>query len=285
MPGPANATWTNATIAGILTLHACPARVWGTAPSRTAKSRSAPCLPSIPASSYPNPRRCVSPCPRRKAASNPAAPRHQYRPSKLAGRHLPIMIPRGKPTDQVLRAKFARILTAIDRSWDRKVGQRTCDARAPENVRCPACGRGDVTRSGHDDMQPCRQRCRCKACVGRFDDLSGTVLAGHHRPLRVWVLCPYLMGLNLTNRQIALELGLGASDTQAMNGALHCGLAAKAPAVTLKAQVEINEVYVVAVHKGQPAAVAERDSSDGAAGRQAHRATARWRRTSRPPLV
>jgi hypothetical protein len=25
------------------------------------------------------------------------------------------------------------------------------------------------------------------------------VLAGHHQPLRVWVLCLYFMGLNLSN--------------------------------------------------------------------------------------
>jgi hypothetical protein len=30
----------------------------------------------------------------------------------------------------------------------------------------------------------------------RFDDLTGTVLAGHHQPLRIWLLCLYVMGLN-----------------------------------------------------------------------------------------
>jgi len=55
--GPANATWTNATIAGILTLHVCPARCGARRRSRTAKSRSAPCLPLIPASSYRTRRR------------------------------------------------------------------------------------------------------------------------------------------------------------------------------------------------------------------------------------
>jgi hypothetical protein len=34
---------------------------------------------------------------------------------------------------------------------------------------------------------------------GRFDDLTGTVLAGHHQPLRVWVLRLPFMGLNLSN--------------------------------------------------------------------------------------
>ena len=41
--------------------------------------------------------------------------------------------------------------------------------------------------------------------MGRFDDLTGTVLAGHHQPLRVWLLCLYFMGLNLSNRQIDQE--------------------------------------------------------------------------------
>ena len=66
--------------------------------------------------------------------------------------------------------------------------------RWPEGVRCPVCDSSGVIRDGCDDTQPCRQRYRCKACSGRFDDLTGTVLAGHHQPLRVWVLCLYLMG-------------------------------------------------------------------------------------------
>ncbi len=154
--------------------------------------------------------------------------------------------------------------------------------RWPEGVRCPVCDSGVVIRDGHDDAQPCRQRYRCKACSGRFDDLTGTALAGHHQPLRVWVLCLYFMGLNLSNRQIALELGLDGSDVQAMTEQLRRGLAAKTPAVELAGEVEIDEVYVVAGHKGQPAAVAKRGGSDGAAGWQACRAAARWRRTSRP---
>ena len=153
--------------------------------------------------------------------------------------------------------------------------------RWPDGVRCPVCDSDAVIRDGCDDTQPCRQRYRCKACSGRFDDLTGTVLAGHHQPLRVWVLCLYFMGLNLSNRQIALELGLDVSDTQAMTEQLRAGLVAKAPAVTLKGQVEIDEVYVVAGHKGQPDEVAKRGGSGAAAGWQARRAAARWRRTSR----
>ncbi len=138
--------------------------------------------------------------------------------------------------------------------------------RWPDGVRCPACDSGAVIRDGCDDTQRARQRYRCKACAGRFDDLTGTVLAGHHQPLRVWVLCLYFMGLNLSNRQIAQELGLDGSDVRAMTEALRRGLEARTSKVTLAGQVEIDEVYVVAGHKGQPAAVAKRGVSAGAAG-------------------
>src|SRR3712207_6762199 len=138
--------------------------------------------------------------------------------------------------------------------------------RWPEGVCCPACGSGSVIRDGFDETQPHRRRYRCKACAGRFDDLTGTPLAGHHQPLRVWVLCLYFMGLNLSDRQIARELDLGASDVQAVTEALRGGLAAKVPGVRLEGEVEIDEVYVVAGHKGQPAAVAKGGGSDGAAG-------------------
>jgi transposase-like protein len=154
--------------------------------------------------------------------------------------------------------------------------------RWPEGVRCPGCGSAAVIWDGRDDTQLQRQRYRSKACAGRFDDLSATVLAGRHQPLGVWGLCLYFMGLNLANRQIAGELGLSPSDVQAMTEQLRRGLVAKAPDVALDGEVEVDEVYLVAGHKGQPAAVAKRGDWDAAAGWRARRDAARRRRTSRP---
>ena len=108
------------------------------------------------------------------------------------------------------------------------------------------------------------------------------MLAGHHQPLRVWVLRLYLMGLNLSSLQIALERGLDASDTQIMTGQLRKGLVADRPAVELEGEIEIDEVCVAAGHKGQPAAVAKGGGAGVVADWQVRRAAARWRRTSRP---
>ncbi len=56
-----------------------------------------------------------------------------------------------------------------------------------------------------------RQRYQCKGCGVNFDDLTDTIFAGHHQPLRVWVLCLYFMGLNLSNLLSWLRLHRGIS--------------------------------------------------------------------------
>lgn len=157
--------------------------------------------------------------------------------------------------------------------------------RWPDGVQGPHCHGTMIARDGHDDTQRHRQRYRGKTCDSRFDDLTGTVLAGHHQPLRVWVLCLYLMGLNLSNCQIAQELDLAESDVQAMTEQLRTGITPKLPPVTLDGVVEADEVYVVAGHKGNPVgnpvAVTKKGGPDGAVGLKARPAAARWKRKSR----
>ena len=99
--------------------------------------------------------------------------------------------------------------------------------RWSEGVRCPACGAADVTKRGFHTRQVARQRYECRACRRQFDDLTDTIFEGHHQPLKVWVVCLYLMGLNLSNQQIAAELDLHESDVQAMTTQLREGVVAK----------------------------------------------------------
>lgn len=63
----------------------------------------------------------------------------------------------------------------------------------------------------------------------RFDDLTGTIFASHHQPLKVWILCLYLIGLNLSNEQIAEELDLDRADVQQMTTELREGVVKKSP--------------------------------------------------------
>ena len=74
------------------------------------------------------------------------------------------------------------------------------------------------------------------------------------------------MGLNLSNRQIAGELSLNENDVQEMATQLREGLAARMPAVVLSGEAGIDEVYVVAGHKGNPAAVKKKAAKGDATG-------------------
>src|SRR5262245_57278007 len=75
--------------------------------------------------------------------------------------------------------------------------------RWPDGVCCPACHGSAMTQQGYDDTQPECQRSLCQACERRFDDVTATIFAGHHHPLRVWILCLYCMGLHLSHHHIA----------------------------------------------------------------------------------
>ncbi len=97
----------------------------------------------------------------------------------------------------------------------------------PNGVRCPSCDATDSAKRGVHTQQPARHRYVCRACARQFDDLTGTVFEGHHQPVTVWMLCLYLMGLNLSNQQIAAELDLNESDTQVMTMHLREGVVAK----------------------------------------------------------
>ncbi|MGI9275351.1 MAG: hypothetical protein ACR2PT_10980 [Endozoicomonas sp.] len=66
------------------------------------------------------------------------------------------------------------------------------------------------------------------------------------------------MSLNISNSQIAQELDLNVSDVQKMTRQFREAVCRKQPDVILTDEVECDEVYIVAGHKGQPKAVKKR---------------------------
>ena len=149
---------------------------------------------------------------------------------------------------------------------DAKCYEMVRQLRWPEGVRCPDCDSARIVKQGRDDAELYRQRYECRSCNRRFDDLTDTIFAGHHQPLRVWVLVLYLMGLNLSNEQIAQELGIDPDDAQVMASRLREGIVARKPEVQLGGEVECDEVYVVAGHKGHPEAVRKKGDRAGGDG-------------------
>jgi hypothetical protein len=65
------------------------------------------------------------------------------------------------------------------------------------------------------------------------------------------------MGLNLSNEQIAAELDLAVGDVQSMTTQLREGIVVKKKLVQLTGEIEADEMYLIAGHKGQPEMVAK----------------------------
>jgi transposase-like protein len=101
------------------------------------------------------------------------------------------------------------------------------ELRWPKGIKCPECEASTISKRGFHTTQAHRQRYRCKHCGKQFDDLTDTIFEGHHQPLKTWVLCLYLMGLNLSNQQIAAELDLSESVAQEMTTQLRTGIVSK----------------------------------------------------------
>lgn len=70
----------------------------------------------------------------------------------------------------------------------------------------------------------------------------------------------YFFGLNLSTEQIAKELNLDKDDAHYMANILCSGVVEKKPGVRLSGEVECDEVYVVAGHKGNSAAVKKKNA-------------------------
>lgn len=154
---------------------------------------------------------------------------------------------------------------------DAKCYEEVRRLRWPYGILCPHCDSNKIAKRGKNHRhQECR-RYRCKKCEKQFDDLSGTIFAGHHQPLRAWIICSYLLGLNVSNRQIAQELDRNESDVQEMTDLLRGGLIKRRSAVSLEGEVECDEVYVIAGHKGKADRIqgrkARRNRLKGARGR------------------
>ena len=123
-----------------------------------------------------------------------------------------------------MQKPFVRIQQLVS---DEQCYETIRELRWPEGVRCPHCNSDHVIKRGRDETQTARQRYECKTCGKRFDDLTETVLAGHHQPLANWILCLYFMGLNLSNQQIAEELDINKDDVHQMTSQLRDGIVKK----------------------------------------------------------
>ena len=173
------------------------------------------------------------------------------------------------------------MLNLVNLLDDAKCFETVRQLRWPEGVRCPKCGCEDVFKRGKDDTQVYRQRYSCQGCGSQFDDLTDTIFAGRRQPLRTWISCLYLMGLNVSNRQIAQELDLDKDDVHQMTSQLRQAIVENRPEVQLSGEVECDEVYITAGHKGNPEAVKKKAAKGVRASSRGFGGAVRSQRKSR----
>lgn len=154
--------------------------------------------------------------------------------------------------------------------------------RWPKGVCCVDCQSASVTKRGKHETYPARQRYACSACGRQFDDLTGSLFAGRHQPLQIWMACLYLMGLNLSNQQISQELSLNKDDVYQMTSELRQAIADNRPEVQLSGEVEFDEVYVTAGHKGQPDQVKKKAARGGGGSSRGFVGAVRSKKRNRP---
>lgn len=101
------------------------------------------------------------------------------------------------------------------------------ELRWEKGLQCPHCQSLEIIKDGKHENHPHRQTYECKGCRKNFDDLTNTVFSGSKLSLKTWVLCLYLMGLNLSNNQISKELDISQKTAQSMTKKLRAGIVKK----------------------------------------------------------
>ena len=78
-------------------------------------------------------------------------------------------------------------------------------------------------------------------CRSGFADLTGTIFSGSNRYLKVWIVCLYLMSLNLSTSQISTEIDISYRTAYRMTTILREGIVKKSLIATLAVQLKLTK--------------------------------------------
>ena len=126
------------------------------------------------------------------------------------------------------------------------------------SVSCPRCHNDECEHIGNSKKHAHCKSYRCSGCGRCFNDLTGTIFAESNLSIKTWVGCLYLMNINASNRQISQELEVSEKTAQKMTTKIRKEIEKNSPKPQLSGEVEFDEVYVVAGHKGHPESVKKR---------------------------
>ena len=156
--------------------------------------------------------------------------------------------------------KVLNIRAIVD---DAKCFETVREMRWPEGVRCVHCGADTVARMA--GMKPRRS----VSAIG-VEPVTGISMTSQARSSKgIISYCTFgfsacIHGVEPLQPSDRARAGLNPSDAQRMTHQLRQGVVARKPEGKLAEEVECDEVYVVAGHKGHPAAVKKNGVRGGA---------------------
>lgn len=132
-------------------------------------------------------------------------------------------------------------LNILDLVTDEKCYDFLRSVRWCAGLTCPHCANCEVVKNGRCSHNEQLQKYQCQQCRRSFNDLTGTVFQDSNKPLKVWVLALYFLGLNLSNRQIAQELDMSEKSAQQMTTKLRAGIVKKSLIFSLSEQLRLTK--------------------------------------------
>ncbi len=108
------------------------------------------------------------------------------------------------------------------------ISEATCYEKIRElkwgdKIHCLNCGGQDIRKNGHDNGISYKQRYICKDCNKTFTDISDTVMASNHVPIKKWIVC-WLLKDHISNKELAKVLELDTDIVSDMRGELSEGI-------------------------------------------------------------
>jgi len=132
-------------------------------------------------------------------------------------------------------------INILDLVTDEKCYDFLRAVRWSEGVSCPHCSNSKVVKNGKCSHNTQLQKYECQKCERGFNDLTGTLFQDSNKPLKVWILALYFLGLNLSNRQIAKELDMTEKTAQQMTTKLREGVVKKSLIYNLSNQLKLTK--------------------------------------------
>ena len=124
--------------------------------------------------------------------------------------------------------------------------------RWKEGVCCPKCSSKEIISQGKGRSEPECLRYNCKSCGKYFDDVTDTIFSGTQQGMHKWMTVLYLMNLNVSMRQISMELEVTEETAYNMCSAIGEEVVKKSLVLSLAGQLKLTNVVSLQHTKDSP---------------------------------